>query len=488
VTDENARLEREVARLNKINQALIGRVERAMNMQGDAFALFQAATVLEQKVKERTSALEQALRELRLTNRDLQKAKETAEAAVRFKDEFLASMSHELRTPLNAVLGLSETLQDGVYGAVNDKQQECLRTIESSGRHLLSLINDILDVTKLGAGELRAERTLVALRPLCEGCLSLVEQQARAKQIELNLSLVRSPKAILSDEKRLKQILVNLLSNAVKFTPNLGSVELRVEREGDGCTSFSVTDTGIGIAEADLARVFLPFVQVESSLSRSYDGTGLGLALVQQLTTLLGGTVQVESETGRGSKFSVRFSAAAQHPGPAALEAVTPPVVERLSPAPSLESHAPIISTVDAAEAGVSLSVTPASAGHLVLLTEDNPANQATIGGYLSARGYRLALARNGREAVELASRLPVDIILMDVQMPEMDGLEAIRRIRAYPERRRVPIIALTALAMVGDRERCIEAGADEYLSKPLVLRDLVGYMEAHLAAWHPSA
>lgn len=461
MTDERALLEQEVARLNKINHALIGRVERAMNMQGDAFALFQAATVLEQKVKERTFALERALRELRCTNRDLQKAKEMAEAAVRFKDEFLASMSHELRTPLNAVLGLSETLQDGVYGSVNDRQQQCLRAIESSGRHLLSLINDILDVTKLGAGELRAERALVALRPRCEECLRLVEQQARSRQIDLNLSMVRSPKGLLTDPKRLKQILVNLLSNAVKFTPNEGSVELRVELENDDSTLFSVIDTGIGIDHADLARVFLPFVQVESTLSRRYDGTGLGLALVQQLTALLGGTVRVESEPGRGSCFSVRFREGAQH-GSAAPKIANGTERPDAPPLPS-----PV----------------PSGKGYLVLLAEDNEANQTTIGGYLTACGYQVELARNGHEAVERALRLPVDIVLMDVQMPELDGLEAIRLIRAQPERRKLPIIALTALAMLGDRERCIEAGADEYLSKPLVLKDLVGRMAAHLAA-----
>ena len=484
MTQDYAVLEREVARLNKINRALMGRVERAMNMQGDAFALFQAATVLEQKVKERTSALEHALRELRLTNRDSQKAKETAEAAVRFKDEFLASMSHELRTPLNAVLGLSESLQDGVYGSVNDEQQECLRTIESSGRHLLSLINDILDVTKLGAGELRAEFTEVTLRPLCEGCLRLVEEQARRKQIDVNLSMVRSPKRLLTDEKRLKQILVNLLSNAVKFTPCAGSVELRVELETDGSTCLSVIDTGIGILPTDLSRVFLPFVQVESSLSRRYDGTGLGLALVQQLVVLLGGTVHVESEPGRGSCFSVRFREGAQAasvaPSLASADEVAPPF-PLLADATDVATPAPVSSIVDLAGVGMPHAL-PLN-GHRVLLAEDNAANQATIGNYLTARGYVVELVQNGRDAVERAGSMPFDIILMDVQMPELDGLEATRLIRAQPRRDKLPIIAMTALAMAGDRERCLAAGADEYLSKPLVLRDLVHQMEIHLAS-----
>ncbi|MDX2051144.1 MAG: ATP-binding protein [Polyangiaceae bacterium] len=481
MTEGRAELEREVARLTKINQALLGRVERSMNMQGDAFALFQAATVLEKKVKERTLELEQALRELRLTNRDLSEAKEAAEAAVRFKDAFLASMSHELRTPLNAVLGLSETLQDGVYGPVSDRQAECLRTIESSGRHLLTLINDILDLAKLGAGGFSANLGVVTLQAVCGGCLQLVQQQAERKRVELKLDMSRSPAGLVSDEKRLKQILVNLLGNAVKFTPSGGSVELAVELESDGSTLFSVSDTGIGISPENLERVFQPFVQIESSLSRRYEGTGLGLALVQQLSTLLGGSVSVESTPGRGSRFSVRLPPSSELAAGGSVPRDTQIGNLRRS---SLRVREALTATNSEmlAVGGVSEpSIAPTGTRGLVLLAEDNEANQATIGGYLNARGYQVELAKNGREAVEFAGRKAFDIVLMDVQMPEMDGLTAIQRIRENAEMGNMPIIALTALAMVGDRERCLAAGADEYLSKPLVLRDLVRHMEAHL-------
>ncbi len=443
-------LRAELARERKINASLMRRVERNMDIQGDAFSLFQAATVLEKKVRERTAALEEVLAELKRSNRDLRFAKDEAEAAARSKDEFLAGMSHELRTPLNAVLGLSEILQEGIYGGLNDKQQEALRTIESSGRHLLSLINDILEIARIGAGTLKTEAGDVRLDDLCNACIGLVRAQAKRKDIELSCSFPSDLPIIESDERRLKQIIVNLLGNAVKFTDKGGRVGLELTLEGEQL-AIAVWDTGIGIAPEDHERVFTPFVQVESSLARRYEGTGLGLALVQQLARVLGGEVTLESEVGKGSRFTVSVPITASTVASAAPQG-------------------------DGSDEGA-----VPSGGRLILLAEDNEANTVTVGDYLRARGYRVETAVNGKLALEKVRDLNPDLVLMDVQMPEMDGLEAMRCIRSELRRSSLPVIALTALAMGGDRDRCLEAGANEYVTKPVSLRELITVIEAHL-------
>jgi signal transduction histidine kinase/CheY-like chemotaxis protein len=452
MSDEIAALRAELARQQKINAALMRRVEREMNVQGDAFSLFQAATVLEKKVHERTAALEAALDELQSFNRELRAAKEAAEAAARSKDEFLAGMSHELRTPLNAVLGLSELLQEEVYGPLNDKQNEALKTIETSGRHLLSLINDILEMARMGSGEVQLRLSKVKVAQVCEDCADLIRPQARKKEISVACEVAADVGELETDARRFKQILVNLLGNAVKFTDKGGSVGLSARVEGH-FLCLEVWDSGIGIEAKDCERIFLPFVQVDSGLSRKYDGTGLGLALVRQLTELLGGEVSVESTVGVGSRFRVRFAHRARE---------------------SMGVREPVPGSVRRVE--------PADTGRLILLAEDNEANIATIGGYLRHKGYRVEVAHNGKIALDKVRELEPDLVLMDVQMPEMDGLEATRRIRQELGLGQLPVIALTALAMAGDRERGVLAGVNEYVTKPVSLRHLVGVIEAHLS------
>ena len=444
-------LQEELGRLKKINTTLMRRVERNMDIQGDAFSLFQTATLLEQKVYERTAALESVLDELKRSNRELRSAKEAAELAARSKDQFLAGMSHELRTPLNAVLGLAEILQEEIYGPLNPKQLASLRTIEGSGRHLLSLINDILELARLGTVGFKQDVADVDLPELCQASLALVTAQATKKEILLNCEVSPEITRIRTDARRLKQVLVNLLGNAVKFTNRGGAIGLAVALADSGQLRIEVWDTGIGITAADCGRIFAPFVQVESTLSRKYEGTGLGLALVQQLVHLLGGEVGVESEVGKGSVFWVEL--------------------------PLAES-----SRAESAQApGRIRSVRASAHGRLILLAEDNEANTQTIGGYLEAKGYRVELATNGRIAVEKVNTLMPDLVLMDVQMPEVDGLEAMRRIRAQAGFECLPIIALTALAMVGDRERCLTAGATDYITKPVSLKQLVALIERQL-------
>jgi CheY-like chemotaxis protein/anti-sigma regulatory factor (Ser/Thr protein kinase) len=393
--------------------------------------------------------------------------------AARTKDEFLAGMSHELRTPLSAILGLTEVLQEQTAGPLNEYQLKSLQVIEESGRHLLALINDILDLSKIEASELDLQLSTVPLETICQVSLQFVKQAALKKKIQLSSSLHNASTMIQVDTRRFKQILVNLLSNAVKFTPEGGQVGLEVVEEPEQKRfQFTVWDTGIGIAPEYLPQLFKPFVQIDSSLSREYEGTGLGLALVYRLTELHGGSISVSSEPGQGSRFTIflpqtQASEAVEEPEP--VEA--PPKVSSLPQVPA-----------GAASAG------PKENPPLILLAEDNEDNIRIFGDYLEATGYHLVIARNGLEAIKQAREVSPALILMDIQLPKMDGLQVIRHLRGEPQLAGIPIIALTALAMSGDRERCLAAGANDYLSKPVGLKDLTNAIKAQLKPPAPMA
>ncbi|HEC85160.1 MAG: hybrid sensor histidine kinase/response regulator [Candidatus Parabeggiatoa sp. nov. 1] len=249
-------------------------------------------TLLAERVEERTT-------ELRVANTELARA-------LRLKDEFLANMSHELRTPLTAILGISETLQDPAYGTLNDKQRKKLNTIEKSGHNLLTLINDLLDFTKIEAGKLTLAIGTVSINEVCQASLHITVDKADKKQIQVSTAEENAVETVQADKLRLKQILVNLLSNAIKFTPEGGAIELEVIADTEnGRVNFSVQDTGIGIAQEDLKYLFDPFVQVDGGLNRVYEGTGLGLSLAHRLTKMHGGQISVKSEVGKGSRFTV---------------------------------------------------------------------------------------------------------------------------------------------------------------------------------------
>ncbi len=382
--------------------------------------------------------------ELASKNADLQTA-----AAI--KDQFLSNMSHELRTPLNAVIGLSEILEDGLHGEVNAKQRRSLTLIHESGEHLLELINDILDVSKIAAGRIQLTKELISVREVCEAALSMVEASMRSKDIPLELSLDPGAEAIVGDRRRVLQISINYLTNAVKFTPAGRRVGLETSAQTEGAR-FTVWDEGVGIGADDTGKVFEPFVQVDNKLSRNFEGSGFGLALSKQLAELHGGVVGVESRIDEGSRFSVIL-----------------PWRQDVNGDPADTSRHEAVAPVDVRDAADGPSPTPAH----ILVVEDNPVNAEMISDVLRAKGHQVEVVRDGKSALEEIPRNPPQLVLLDIQIPGIDGLQVLRSLRARPQFKDLPIVAITALAMPGDRERCLEAGATDYMAKPLSLPEL---------------
>jgi len=457
-----AELEADNQTLTAVNEKLMDRVERDMDMQGNSFSLFQTAISLESTVQQRTAALTDAMRELETSNRELKASNEAAQAASRAKSAFLATMSHELRTPMNGVVGMTELLLNGSLAA---PQRRSVEVIRRSALSLLQILNDILDFSKIEAGQLETEALPFDLRRAADQALSLLQPQVQSKGLELRMDWPNTmPTAVVGDPTRFSQIVTNLVGNAVKFTAT-GSVTLRARLQAEQGASltyrFEVQDTGVGIAAEALPRLFQSFSQTDSSITRRFGGTGLGLAIVRRLCEVMGGGCGVESTPGVGSTFW--FTLALQRGEPEAAGAATG-MFQVLRPRRG--------------------SSVPDRAVQ-VLLVEDNPINQEVTLGMLELLGANAVVANNGREAVEhLVVENEFDLVLMDCQMPEMDGLEATRRVRAHEagNGQHLPIVALTANAMVGDREQCLEAGMDDFLSKPFQLRELA----AAIQRWCP--
>jgi PAS domain S-box-containing protein len=397
---------------------------------------------LVQRVEERTA--------------DLSRANSNLARALRVKDEFLANMSHELRTPLNAILGLSESLGEQIAGPLNEKQQKYISTISESGHHLLSLINDILDLAKIDAGQITLDINKVDVHAVCQASLRMIKQLAQKKNQEVSLEIDQGLGLIWADERRLKQMIVNLLGNAVKFTPENGKLGLEVHGDEEANQiAITVWDDGIGIRPEDLARLFQPFVQLDSGLAREATGTGLGLALVAQMARLHGGSVSAISEASKGSRFTIILP---WEPALAIDTASRMKITGKFRALKADEKHKPTI-----------------------LLVEDTKEVVMMIRDYLELAGYRVFTAQDGIDGIVQARHVKPDLILMDVQMPRMDGFETTRKLRSDPNFRYTPIIALTALAMPHDRERCLEAGMDEYISKPVNLKALVKIIQGCL-------
>jgi signal transduction histidine kinase/CheY-like chemotaxis protein len=372
-------------------------------------------------------------------------------------DEFLSSISHEMRTPLSTIVGRVESLLEGLYDPLTDSQRHNLKIVEESARQLLGLVNDILDLSRLESGKIRLEPGDTDVEAAMRASLKQVLDQARRKQIRIISQRDPAVRLIRADERRLCQMLINLLINAVKYTHSGGTVWFEIEgnREQER-VFFRVRDNGIGIAEGDLERLFQRYERLGAT-GAVEAGTGLGLVMVQLLASLHGGEVLVQSELGSGSCFTI----------------VLPWTEEGGSDFPEMEVVTEVV-PVAAAHRSSHTPLSRPSSAPLVLVVDDNEMNTTMLSDYLEVKGYRVALARNGYQAIEQTQRLRPAVVLMDLQMPEMDGLEAMRRIRQHAELVDVPIIGLTALAMPGDRERCLAAGANDYLSKPVSLRVLL--------------
>jgi len=373
--------------------------------------------------------------------------------ATKIKDEFLASMSHEIRTPLTAILGLIDVLQAQLVGPLSDQQMSAINGIKQGGQHLLSLINDYLDIAKIEAGRLELDLGPVSVQDVCQSLRSMVADMAHRAKLKLVYDIDPSVKVILADARRLRQILINLLSNAIKFTPAGGQVGLEVRGEPEvGAVRFTVWDTGIGISAEDAARLFEPFQQIESERQKEVTGSGLGLALVAKLTRLHGGSVGLESEPGIGSRFHVTLPWEPQEQQ-SFLEQLT-------SQREAEEAYATEVPTAS-----------PLAGDRPILIVEDDQASATLFSQYLNRCGYQVVHVESGEEALAyVQGELPC-LVLLDVRLRTMDGIEVMRHLRAQPTTRRIPILVLTALVMPGDRERCLAAGADDYLAKPVRLR-----------------
>jgi PAS domain S-box-containing protein len=381
-------------------------------------------------------------------NGELAIARDEALAASVHKSHFLSCMSHELRTPLNGILGFADLLKGQFFGSLNEKQIRYVEQIDSCGKHLLELINDLLDMAKVDAGKLALQWEDFAAEEWVSAAVAMVSPDFRKKDLTLNIRVDKDVPLLNADRRRATQVLLNLLSNAQKYTPAGGSVEVQVTPAGTWA-KVAVTDTGIGIAEEDLENVFSEFHQVDRIRDQALGGTGIGLALCRRLVAAQGGELRVMSTVGQGSSFwfTVPCRRAAELPK-----------------LPSTSDQEPVL-----------------GAGRRILVAEDNPVNLTMILDMLSIQGHEVFVAKNGQEAVDLAQASTPDLILMDVRMPVIDGLEATRRLRSKSDFAGIPIIALTASAGLDAEKTCLAAGCSAYLSKPVQSQQLFACLAEHL-------
>jgi len=395
--------------------------------------------------------------ELKRVETELRNAIQAAEAANRAKSEFLANMSHEIRTPMTAILGFTDILLEGL---VTEDAIESGQIIKRNGEHLLTVINDILDLSQIEAGKCSVSSLECSPVQIATEVISLMTVRADAKGLPLTLVQGNVPDTIRTDPVRLRQILLNLVGNAIKFT-EVGNVRVIMRSvaacDDAGKLMFDVIDTGIGMSEEQIGLLFRPFSQADNSSTRRFGGNGLGLAISKRMAEMLGGDIVVRSSPGQGSKFSLIIEIG--HVASLAIPQLPDKVSANREPVGNVEKKLVC----------------------RILLAEDGPDNQRLIAFLLRKAGAEVELAENGRIALDLALVAqeignPFDIILMDMQMPVMDGYKATKKLREAGYRK--PVIALTAHAMTGDRQKCIEAGCDDYITKPIDPKKLVGEIE----------
>jgi signal transduction histidine kinase/HAMP domain-containing protein/CheY-like chemotaxis protein len=484
-------------RANRRTEELLAQSQRlAMELQDQSAELQRANAELEEKAEQ----LSEQNRNVEIKNMEIDAARRGVEekaqqlaSASQYKSEFLANMSHELRTPLNSLLLLSRLLAENPDRNLTPKQIEFASTIHSAGSDLLRLIDDILDLTKIEAGRVDVDLAPVRLADVCSGLEQGFRPQAEEKGLELRVELAPDvPESIVTDAQRLHQVLRNLLANAVKFT-DTGHVTLEIGLAPPDAlhgvqtldsarhvVAFAVRDTGIGIPGDKLDMIFEQFQQADGTTSRKYGGTGLGLSISRELARLLGGRIEVSSELGAGSVFTLLLpdelpaGAVTARPPVRVLPPQTvagPSVAPRPGPPPILRDG----------PAATGPRPAPELAGATVLIVDDDVRNVFALTSALELRGLTVLYADNGLEGIRLLTEHPeVDVVLMDAMMPDLDGNETTRRIRALPQGRDLPVVFLTAKAMPGDRESSLDAGATEYVTKPVDLDDLLALM----AAW----
>ncbi|HLO61544.1 MAG TPA: MASE3 domain-containing protein [Azonexus sp.] len=396
-----------------------------------------------------TNPMSLLFRELKRSQEGQQAAMEAAEQANRAKSDFLANMSHEIRTPLNAIVGLTELLKKE---SLTQKQFQRLEQIQASGHHLLCLINDVLDISKVEAGEMKLECCDFSVKQLVDQVAGFLAEGLAQKGLSLQIEIGDFPDMIQGDPTRLRQALLNYANNAVKFTDHGGvSLSVQMEKRRDDALRlrFEVSDTGIGLSQEQIAGLFQEFHQADSTTTRKFGGTGLGLAITKHIVELMGGEVGVSSQPGKGSKFWL---------------------AAWFKTSPLADLSGPTLLMVDVPEAS-----TMDLHGKRVLLVEDEPINQEIAVELLADVGMEVEVAADGLEAVEWVRRRKFDFVLMDMQMPRLDGLGATEQIRGLPGASRIPIIAMTANAFNEDRARCLKAGMNDFLSKPFMPDELYG-------------
>jgi len=441
-------------REGRLEPIRVSRTGDEIEYLGESFnRMITALAASQEEIRQYQELLEERIRQ---RTHELEKAMHGALAASQAKSEFLANISHELRTPMNGLLGMLDLVLDSHVGG---EQREQVEIAQRCAYSLLDLLNDILDLSKIEAGRMILEQVPFNLRSVAEDCARAQGAKAQQKGVELRFEYVGDITNATGDPLRLRQIVANLLSNAIKFTEK-GWVSVRqsVSTRADGKLSMvlDVSDTGAGIPAEKVPLIFEKFTQADSSISRKYGGTGLGLAITKRLVELQGGQIRVESRVGRGSTFTVEI------PFEIAPAAETPVETRLEQP-----------------------TAAPTAKVARLLLVEDNAVNQRVVLAMLRKKNFAIDVANNGQEALDKLERATerYNVVLMDVQMPVLDGLETTRAIRRNPSWDYLPIIAMTAHAMIGDRERCLQAGMNAYISKPVQQAGLIAVIEQYLAS-----